>query len=384
VLVQPTPSARASPVGSIAIRGPADDVLARRGLAVLHGSEAAFLADIDPGQGDLVARERMVFANLRQVQFATFRFARLSPTGSMNLVPDVATSLIVRLTYSVAGVDIGATSARYSYTVKLTGRHVLVTGIVPANELVGRQPLPWDEVPLTVSRAAGVLLATDETEPDGAALAEQAAAAAAAVRQLWGSRKAVPSFMAFVTRDDGRFRHWAGSAPSEAVGVELPLPAFDDTGFVGSRVVLSLDKIRPGSVPFTFRHELAHAVGVLVQNPHAAPWAEEGFARWFEVAQQPLRQEHEIAIVADAVANGQFTGELVGGRAFYDKFDLNYAVAYTVFRFVAERWGDQKAVDFFVSNIGSTTFDQATTSLFQMPGDAFLQQWQEYVRQLRP
>ncbi|HWX74267.1 MAG TPA: hypothetical protein VNZ05_03110, partial [Solirubrobacteraceae bacterium] len=64
--------------------------------------------------------------------------------------------------------------------------------------------------------------------------------------------------------------------------------------------------------------------------------------------------------------------------------ELGYAVAYTVFRFVAEQWDEQTAIDFFVQLIGPHSLGAATMGTLNLGRDVFLQQWQTYVRRLRP
>lgn len=51
-----------------------DVVLARRSTAVLKGDLKGFLAAIDPKQADLVARERLLFVNLRKFGFSSLKY----------------------------------------------------------------------------------------------------------------------------------------------------------------------------------------------------------------------------------------------------------------------------------------------------------------------
>ena len=61
-------------------RGPVDDLLDRRSQAFRHGDERAYLADLDRGQPALVDRERMMFANLRQLTSAPCGWLAAMPT----------------------------------------------------------------------------------------------------------------------------------------------------------------------------------------------------------------------------------------------------------------------------------------------------------------
>jgi hypothetical protein len=359
-----------------------DDILGRRASAILGGDEAGFLADLGPG---LVERERVAFRNLEQLRLAELDYRRVSPHGPLLLPADTPVTVVAVMVFRLAGVDAGSTSIRYRYTFQRSGPLVLITGIEPAGAPAAY--MVWDEVPLTVLRAGSVLLAADETAPDASGLADQAASAAAQVRELWGSRPAAPGFLVFMTSDDQRFRRWAGGPGSEVQGVEFPVPGVDvadrqTSRYVGSRVVVDVARVDPRSFGVLLRHEFAHAVSALLRDRLAPAWAEEGFANWLEGEGTPYFQHGQAAIVAREVASGQFSGQLVGDGSFYTNAELNYATAYTVFRFVAERWSAQKAVDFFVQVIGPRPLELATSSTLDLSLDAFLQQWQAYVRQL--
>jgi len=51
-----------------------DAVLARRAAAVRKGDLRGFLAPVDPKQAELVARQRLLFTNLRKFGFATLQY----------------------------------------------------------------------------------------------------------------------------------------------------------------------------------------------------------------------------------------------------------------------------------------------------------------------
>jgi hypothetical protein len=130
-------------------------------------------------------------------------------------------------------------------------------------------------------------------------------------------------------------------------------------------------------------HEFAHAVGVRVQQRLAPAWAEEGFARWVEVSQDDNMQNGELHVVTQAVAAGHFNGQLPYDSIFYGSDQgYHYALAYTVYRFVEQKAGAQKAVEFFAQVIASTLLGSGTAAI-GMTEPVFLQQWADYVRGIR-
>ena len=62
-------------------------LLAHRTQAMLKRDEKAYLQDLDPKAHDLVAHERMVFANLRQLQFAQLGGQAMQRSGDVVLGP---------------------------------------------------------------------------------------------------------------------------------------------------------------------------------------------------------------------------------------------------------------------------------------------------------
>ena len=76
---QPSTAAPKTPDIDLVARAAAvDKVLKRRAQAVLKDDQAAFLADVDPANQALVARQRTLFTNLQQFGFAKLAYEQLS------------------------------------------------------------------------------------------------------------------------------------------------------------------------------------------------------------------------------------------------------------------------------------------------------------------
>src|SRR5215831_20543937 len=104
--------------GPTLVHGPVDDMLDRRTQALRTGDEARFLADLDQKQPDLVQRERMLFANLRQFQFSEIRLHQFFPPDiakPIDLHEGRAVEVGVLLSYRLAGIDTGGTQDGFDY-----------------------------------------------------------------------------------------------------------------------------------------------------------------------------------------------------------------------------------------------------------------------------
>jgi hypothetical protein len=374
------------------VYGPVDDMLDRRSRALMAGDEAKFLADLDQKQPELLQHERMVFANLHQFQFSDFRYHQFFP-------PDIAKPIDLKegkdvevgvlLTYRLAGIDAGITQDGYDYTIVGKSGRPVVTKIDINGLGAARNNVPWELVPLHVAHSGNVTVAVDDSGGDPTRLAAAFDAADQQVRRLWGSRTSAPGTLVFASADQKQTRNWfpAGlSATIESAALVVPVPATDQRGIisgdtVGGRVVLTLGRIPADQVAGTYRHELTHAISAPLVHREPAPplWAIEGYAAWMEDANSKAR----LDVVRRAVQQGTFTGQLPDNQTFYDqRVSLNYGLGLTVFRFVAGRWGPDRASDLYADTVSGVPLATATTRVLSIDQAAFLQQWAAYVRQL--
>ncbi len=85
-----------------------DAVLAKRSTAVLKGDLKGFLAIVDPEQPQLVARQRMLFTNLRKFQFTALKYFVADERPSKVLIAKYGAetfSTRVMMRYRLSGLD---------------------------------------------------------------------------------------------------------------------------------------------------------------------------------------------------------------------------------------------------------------------------------------
>jgi hypothetical protein len=378
--------------GSDSTRGPVDDMLDRRSQAFRAGNEANYLADLDRGNTAMIQHERMVYANLRQFRFSDFRYHQyLRPElrKPVNLEDGHAVTVTVQLALHLDGIDSGDTQDGFDYTIVPRNGKPMITKIEANGLMSGNHGNPWDDVPLHTARSGNVTVAADGTVGDLGAVASSLSAAEGQVRQVWGRRPAPPGFLVFVTTDQQRARGWLPTASLggvESSAFEVPVAGTDrhddrSGENVGGRVVLTVGRIPADQLGAVYRHELTHAISApLIHSIDRPPtWAIEGIAAWME---GDAGGRVRLAFVRSAVKRGRFTGQLPDTTLFYTDPDLNYALGYSVFKFVADRWGPERAVELYAQAVSGHTLGQATTSALSLDGPTFLAQWQGYVRQL--
>jgi len=89
-------------------KGQVDVILASRATAVLKGDLRGFLAAVDPKQAQLVARQRLLFTNLRKFAFSKLTYfaadERESPELTTKYGPGVFITRVM-MRYQLTGLD---------------------------------------------------------------------------------------------------------------------------------------------------------------------------------------------------------------------------------------------------------------------------------------
>jgi hypothetical protein len=405
-------------------------ILDHRAEAVRNKDEGAFLADLDQSNEELVQHEKMVFANLRQLQFSDFHY--ILPAFGGTPSPDSGgSSTYVAKVIEVAklATDAGPGGVAPAETFRLEmaskdGRLRLtdVTAVTRENleetqTAVGNSSLladsPWNTTPLKIRHVANVWVAGDDSVTDLDRYAAAARTEVGRVEALWGKRLRFPGYILFLSRNKDNIRKWfsLGSDPkaTDKEGVELPRQGVRGNGelfsdqYAGARIVVNLANVElNGDDPRTvMRHELTHAVtarATLVSFSDSgalqAPiWAVEGFARWVESLESPARQAGGRAAVAAGVSAGKFDGLPPGSEKFYGAdIGFNYALGASVFRYIEQTKGRDAAVEFAAALfqmiaaegedlVRAPAFDRLCARVLGVSTSrAFFGQWASFVR----
>ncbi|TDW22922.1 hypothetical protein [Kribbella kalugense] len=167
-------------------------VLARRSAAVLKGDLKGFLASVDPKQADLVARERLLFVNLRKFGFSSLQYFTADAFRPVpNLVAKFGPttySTRVMMRYQLTGLDPRPVQTDLGYSfVRRAGAWVLVddTGTDEFLSSDGHRQ-PWDFQEVQVVRRGPVVVVVDKREASlGTKVAQVAEKAVKSVRKHW-------------------------------------------------------------------------------------------------------------------------------------------------------------------------------------------------------
>lgn len=167
-------------------------VLVRRAQAVRQNDPAEFLRDVDSANKRLVARQKILFANLQQFGFQSLRFDQLREQFDQRLVDKYGPSTYlvgVAMTYQIKGIDPQPvrTMLGYTFTQKTDGSWLLVSDSDMDHLLPrGSHQEAWDLGEVLVKRAPRVLIVVERDQAKLAgALATKAVSAVEAVSKSW-------------------------------------------------------------------------------------------------------------------------------------------------------------------------------------------------------
>ncbi|TDO45317.1 hypothetical protein EV643_11390 [Kribbella sp. VKM Ac-2527] len=268
-----------------------DVVLARRATAVLKGDLAGFLAAVDPKQPALVARQRLLFVNLRKFGFSTLKYFAADDWNAPNLVdkygPTTYTARVM-MRYQIAGLDPKPVQTDLGYTfVRRAGGWTLVEdGAI--DEVLSRDGhrQPWDYEEVALVRRGRVVVVVDKKEAElGKRIARVSSGAVAAVRRHWQHPwngavlvVAMPDTRVMATIwTAGSGQGWTIAAKAvtlfenEQMGKPRGAP-------VGSRIVVN-PAMRKGLEEDLLVHEMTHVASVPI-GVRTPTWLVEGLAEY--------------------------------------------------------------------------------------------------------
>jgi hypothetical protein len=276
-------------------KGQVDVVLAARATAVLKGDLRRFLAAVDPKQPQLVARQRLLFTNLRKFGFTKLTYfaadERESPELTTKYGPGVFTTRVM-MRYQLTGLDAKPVQTDLGYTfVRRAGAWILVEDSAIDGELSAdghRQP--WDYQEVAVVRRGKVVVVVDKRELAlGRKIAKVSQGSVDAVRRHWPRpwngavmvvAMAEPRVMALLWTS-GSGSGWTIAAKAVTLYDGEPIGPKKTTP-VSSRIVVN-PAIRKQLDEDLLVHEMTHVATVPIGN-NTPIWLVEGLAEYVRCA----------------------------------------------------------------------------------------------------
>ena len=409
----PGQSGQGMPMGAIqpadpsavdAVRGDAvTALLERRAAAVRDRDEAAFLATVDP-QAEPWFREAQqdLFDNLGDIPLAHWSYA-VDAADVLDVTtlpePDPTAEELwapgVELRYALRGVDSAPTARDLGYLFARRGDAWYLHSDTALSEL-GRRTWrgPWDFGPCqVVTTEFGLVLAHPGSQPMVDRLVRELDPAVRSVTEVWGADWS--GKVALLLPDSpAEMRALVGpDFPVESVVAVATADRVDSAAnqALGQRVVLSPVGARAlsvASLKVVLRHEITH-VAARGRTVDGSPmWLLEGFADYVGYRDSGLTLAQGAPDLAAQVrASGPPPGlpEDRSFRADGKELDLAYQQAWSIARYIAERFGEGELVELYRSVAGAGPVSAADTDALLRGAigldRASLQvQWREHLR----
>lgn len=368
-------SAPATPDIDLAARATAVDmVLKKRAQAVLTDNQKEFLADVDPGNKSLVARQRTLFTNLRQFGFAHLTYQQLSQQFDDAITQKYGPStylVAIAMTYQIRSIDTVPVRAMlgYTFTERPTGDWMLVSDTDLDKRLPrGSHQEAWDTGEVLVKRAPRVLVVVEKGQDQLASkLVGTASSAVKAVSKSWpggwnGSGVVIALDDKIVRGADYTQPQNAEDAIAMATWVYRTLPGeVTGEGQRADSYVVINPRNRDKVDARTLAHEFTH-VATAPYGPYAPRWLVEGAATYVEFlpmdGAEPLalgryRQDVRTKYLAKAKS-------LPADAVFFQQSDSSYPLSWLALDYLFTRFGGTEVGTLYreLAALGTTQADR--------------------------
>jgi hypothetical protein len=353
-----------------------DAALTRQEAALVAGDPAGFLAPVDPADSALRGELTRRYNSLRAMQVAVWDE---TPAGPPTRVADGSWSVPVHVRYCFVVPD--CVPLELPVTTRWTdgGTLRLVGFATSKSDDLG--PRPWEVSDLRAAVGARVIVATTPRYASRLPAVLTAAEKAASVVDRyarWG--KPPGRYVVYIAGPD-EWGLWYGIKQQSWVAA-FAMPLTDTS----TEVVLNVDHVGVRDVTDILRHELTHVVtlaGVGRSYDHSW-WLVEGIAEYVRVT-GGARPFDGLGDLRKYVYSGRWSGDtaLDAPPSDTSPSDVNgrYAVAYLAVKRLADRFGEDRMLDFFaaVARDGQS-LAEAAPAVFGVPWDGLATDLTEAVR----
>jgi hypothetical protein len=355
-----------------------DVVLAKRAAAVVRGDLPGFLAMVDPKQPQLVARQRMLFTNLRKFQFSQLKYFVADERTSAAMISKYGANVYstrVMMRYQLKGLDSGPVQTDLGYAFVRRGGSWLLVEDSAMDEALSpdghRQP--WDFQEIAVIRRGKVVVVVDKGEQAlGEKIAKVSKGAVDGVRRHWkrpwnGAVMVVamsePRVMATVWTA-GTGHGWTIAAKAVSLYDGEPW-AQKTVPPVSSRIVVN-PAVRQKLDQDLLVHEMTHAA-TLHFGVRTPIWLVEGIAEYVRCASIEDDPQWTVDPYRKTVRNKYLASmKVLPGAAEFDAAgDRSYGQSWWITAYLVEELGEKAVADLYTDLAQHNTSQTAYTRILK-------------------
>jgi hypothetical protein len=379
-----------------------ETLLRGRAAAIARHDEHAFLSSVDPyADQDFLTKQKALFANLAGVPIDEWTYqVRSDDTIDVSVLAkttgaDELWAPAVDLRYALHGADLAPTTRPMGYLFARRGTSWYLRSDTALDDQ-GRKTWrgPWDFASCQViSTTQGIVLFHPGNEAMAERLSGELDTSIAAVSAFWGTEWA--QRVALLLPDSPEeMRALVGSGfPVESVVAVAVADRVDTDAHVvtGQRVVLSPAGSRALSVAslrVVLRHEILH-VAARAQTVDGSPmWLLEGFADYVGYRDSGITLPQGAPDLADEVKKAGPPASLPEDKEFRAQgreLDLAYQAAWSMARFVAEKYGEDKLIAMYrtlaaAGPVSASQTDAMLRGVLAVDRAALIEGWRQYLR----
>ncbi|MFG1749800.1 hypothetical protein [Streptosporangium sandarakinum] len=389
-----------------------ENLLREHTEALGSGDLKAYTGIFDQKNTALVRQQTRLFENLRKLPISQMSYQTLQQEGRTqdSFGRGVTFNLDVAFVHQFDGIDLRPVSEWYRWTI--TKRNatapLVVTKVGGAPAPMGDSktvyyPGPWDIWPdvAVVKTARTVVLAHPSMAAQARRIAPIAERAAVTDLTFLGGQgvrgSAVPKgYVVTLVKGPGQLGSMYRQQKATEAGVSIPMPAWRRSGDMpigASRVVMDTTSSFFGTAGGTaeiFRHEFAHSTLSSLDSAKfdlfgMENWVVEGFAEYVANRGAPitanLRYPEGQAYLAGQLSQ-PFEGKLPDNLIWDMKgmTSVHYLMGHLAMRFIDEKYGTRKLVDFVVETYQGGKGGEALQKVLGTDEAQFQSQWAAYVR----
>ncbi|MFC4497522.1 hypothetical protein ACFPA8_25665 [Streptomyces ovatisporus] len=387
-------------------------VLERQASAVRGGHESRYLAEVDPHAGRYRAAQREVFDNLQRLRLTqwTYQTSELRDTGATGATEagggqdgGSRVEAQVRLRYRLRGDDRAPVTATERLAFVERGGRWYVSAELPGSEVQ-----LWEQGEIAVVRGDhSSVLGVGRSREELRRLAQDADRAVSQVDEVWTR----PWPDRVVVEAPASLRRMAQLLDAPASSYEGI--AAVTTGEAGESVNAPADRIVVNPEAYgelseegrqvVVTHETVHVATRTHTGPLTPMWLSEGLADWIGYRGTGRTPRSAAAELARAAAAGKLPRELPSDREFEfgndpEALGRAYEGGWLACRFIAEEWGGERLLDFYLrvgdsagpgDSAGSGSarpkeerarVDRAMRAELGLTLREFTERWRSYVR----
>lgn len=337
-----------------------DAILAKRSAAVLKGDLKGFLAVVDPKQPELVARQRMLFTNLRKFKFTSLKYFLDEERQSPELMAKYGAAVFstrVMMRYRLSDLDRSPVQTDLGYAfVPRGGAWVLVedSAIDEALSPDGHRQ-PWDFQEIAVIRRGRVIVVVDKGEQAlGQKIARVSQGAVDGVRRHW--RRSWNGAVMVVAMSEPRVMAtlWKAGSNSGWTIAAKAVSLYDGDPWkqksvppVSSRIVVN-PEVRKKLAEDLLVHEMTH-VATLQLGVRTPIWLVEGIAEYVRCASIEDDPQWSVDPYRKTVRTKYLSSmKVLPDRAQFDAAgDRSYGQSWWITAYLVDELGEKGVADLY-------------------------------------